>query len=115
VRGKTRSCGCLRNEQQFKHGRCETLVYRIWAEMLQRCNNHKSPSFKDYGGRGIKVCERWHSFANFYTDMGDKPAGLSIDRADNDGNYEPGNCRWADAKTQATNCRKRRTKTALAD
>jgi hypothetical protein len=76
--------------------------------MKQRCLNTNAPNFADYGGRGIEVCERWVDFANFYADMGDPSPGHSLDRyPNNDGNYEPGNCRWADKKQQANNRRKR--------
>jgi hypothetical protein len=73
--------------------------------MMQRCYNTKSKSYPDYGGRGIKVCDRWHDFANFYEDMGDKPEGMSLDRIDVDRDYDPDNCRWADWFVQSRNKR----------
>jgi len=77
------------------HGKSRTPVYHAWKAMIQRCCNQNNKNYALYGGRGIKVCDRWrHSFENFYEDMGDKPKGLQIDRTDNDKGYQPDNCQW---------------------
>lgn len=76
--------------------------------MLARCDNPKNPAYPRYGGRGITVCDRWRTFEGFLADMGERPAGKSIERINNDGNYEPGNCRWATAKEQNLNTRSNR-------
>lgn len=93
-----------RNPINVKHGYFGTYTYNSWAAMMQRCNNPKNHKFYRYGGRGIKVCERWLKFDNFLEDMGEKPGkGYSIERKNNDGNYEPGNCKWATNVEQAKN------------
>jgi hypothetical protein len=80
--------------------------YRSWVQMKQRCYNPNSYSYKNYGGRGIKVCDRWfNSFSSFIEDMGSRPKGLSLERKDNDGNYEPNNCKWATKNEQLKNRR----------
>jgi hypothetical protein len=109
VSGKTRSCGCLgveiRAARSLKHGMAQTLTYMIWATMKARCSNPRNKEFKNYGGRGIKVCDRWIDFAAFFADMGECPPGYSIDRGEVDGNYEPGNCRWIPMADQAATTR----------
>jgi hypothetical protein len=80
-------------------------TYISWFGMLTRCRNSKQRCYANYGGRGISVCERWLTFETFLADMGERPLGLTLDRINNDGNYEPGNCRWATAKEQRANQR----------
>jgi hypothetical protein len=102
LRGVQKGCGCGRAHTRT-HGMAGTRIYQIWRTMRARCENPKDKGYPSYGGRGIAVCERWKQFANFYADMGDKPAGMSLDRRDVNGNYEPSNCRWATKIEQQNN------------
>lgn len=78
----------------YRHGMFGSPIYKTWDGMIQRCHNPKSKDYKNWGGRGIKVCPQWRDFINFYKDMGDKPKGMSLGRIDNDRGYSKSNCRW---------------------
>lgn len=110
IRQNTRSCGCLLRDiakaRVLTHGMTESTEYFIWSGMRQRCNNENAPAFKNYGGRGIRICERWNKFEHFLDDMGRRPSEKhSIDRIDNDGPYTPDNCHWVLSSKQVRNRR----------
>ena len=108
--GRSKSCGCEQRNVwktiNTKHNKTKTAEYRTWCNMKTRCYNPKYKQWKDYGGRGIKVCKEWlESFEQFYIDMGPRPFGKTLDRIDVNGNYEPSNCRWATSTEQNQNKR----------
>lgn len=111
-KGSTKSCGCLQRDSRFRHGMAgrgkQSSTNAIWNAMKQRCANPNNSSYHKYGARGITVCRRWLVFENFLADMGKRPEGLSIERRNNNGNYQPDNCHWATAAEQSVNTRRTR-------
>lgn len=109
IYGRTVSCGCQRREKLIKrsrtHGQSKTPTWHTWAQMVSRCTRPGASHYEHYGGRGIRVCDAWLSFEGFLADMGLKPEGMSIERKDVNGNYEPGNCTWIPIAEQMANRR----------
>jgi len=116
--GDAKSCGCWQKQNMATiktthgHRRCETssLTYQTWRAMKARCLNSKCLDYMRYGARGITICDRWMEFENFLADMGERSVGLSLERINNYGNYEPNNCKWATPKEQANNRRNTKIK-----
>lgn len=124
VAKRIKSCGCLHRERSSAacagrnttHGLSGTMTYRAWKAMKRRCYNKEQAAYPRYGGRGIIVCDRWlNSFGNFLSDMGERLPGTTLDRINNNGNYEPSNCRWATPKQQARNMRRNVCVTAFGE
>ena len=118
--GKTLSCGCLQLERSTKHGLSKHKLASVWYSMMHRCYNKKNKYYKDYGGRGIIVCKRWHSMKNFIEDMENSyllhkknNRTTQIDRINNNGDYEPSNCRWSTSAENNSNTRKTLAFTAI--
>jgi hypothetical protein len=110
--GWRKSCGCMTRElisrSRTRHGDTDTPTWRSWSSMMDRCYLETHKSFKDYGGRGISVCERWHAYENFRADMGERPESTTLGRINNDGGYWPENCEWQSITEQSRNRRSTR-------
>jgi len=108
--GTVKSCGCLQRiasiEANTTHNHSYSNTYKIWSNMIHRCENPNNRYYYNYGDRGITVCDEWHTFENFLNDMGEKPKGLTLDRMDNDGNYCKDNCEWTTMRSQSNNTRR---------
>ncbi len=112
LKRRTKSCGCIKKtilgKLTKKHGKISTRAYSSWKNMRTRCLNKNYPYYKNWGGRGIKICKRWDNFSLFFKDMGERPESYTLERVNNNGNYCPSNCKWASRSEQAKNTRQRK-------
>lgn len=108
MRKREANSGSFTRESLIRHGMCYTPTWQAWRDMKARCSNPELKNYPRYGGRGISVCKRWLVFEHFLADMGVRPDGMSLDRKDNNGNYDPGNCEWVNRFAQMKNTRRNR-------